>query len=251
MFDNATLEGLRALRLPAMADGVLEQREHPDYAGLSFEERLGMLVDRELVSRENHRLARLLKAAHLKLPAAIEDLDYKRPRGLERRVVLELAECHWVTGHQSLLVTGPTGVGKTYVACALAQAALRRGHSALYLRAPRLFDELAIARADGRLARLMASIARVEVLLVDDFLLRTLTTDQAADLLEIVEDRAGLRSTIVTSQLPVASWHEAIGDATIADAVMDRLLERSHRVELTGESMRRPEPAAKEPGSKS
>jgi DNA replication protein DnaC len=243
VLDNATIEGLRSLRLPAMAQGVLEQREQPDYAGLSFEERLGMLVDRELVSRENHRLQRLLKAAHLRLPASVEDLDYSRPRGLDKSAVRSLAECHWVDAHQALLVVGPTGVGKTYVSCALAQAAIRRGHSALYLRAPRLFDELAIARADGRLARLMASYARVEVLLIDDFLLRKLSADQAADLLEIVEDRAGLRSTILTSQLPIANWHEAIGDATIADAVMDRLLERTHRVELTGESMRKPETA--------
>jgi DNA replication protein DnaC len=236
---NTTIEGLRTLRLDAMANGVLEQRELPDYGGLSFEDRLGLLVDRELTARGDRRLARVLRAAKLRIPAVVEDLDFARPRGLVRREILSLAEAHWVTNHQSVVIVGPTGVGKTYLACALAHSAIRRGHTALYLRAPRMFDELAIARADGRLSRLMASWARVDVLVVDDFLIRALGPDHAADLLEVVEDRGGLRSTIVTSQLPVANWHEAIGDATIADAVLDRLLEHAHRIELSGESMRR------------
>ena len=241
MLQNTTIEGLRKLRLPAMAQGVQEQREQPGYQELSFEDRLGLLVDKELCARDNRRLERLMKAAKLKLPAMVEDLDYQRPRGLVRRAVLELAECHWVTAHQSLLIVGPTGVGKTYLACAFAHSAIRRGHSALYVRAPRLFDELSIARADGRLARLMSNLARTEILVVDDFLIRSLSADQAADLLEVIEDRAQLRSTIITSQLPVTNWHEALGDPTIADAVMDRLLEGAHRVELTGDSMRRPD----------
>jgi DNA replication protein DnaC len=239
MLQNTTIEGLRTLRLHAMAQGVADQREQLDYAELSFEERLGLLVDRELLARDNRRLQRLLKTAKLKLPAAIEELDYSRPRGLDRHVILQLAESHWVHERQVLLIAGPTGVGKTFLACALAQAAIRHGHSALYLRAPRMFDELAIARADGRLARLMASWARVDVLLIDDFLIRPLSADQAADLLEIVEDRAQQHSTILTSQLPVANWHEALGDPTIADAVLDRLLERANRIELVGDSMRR------------
>jgi DNA replication protein DnaC len=238
---NTTLEGLRTLRLDAMADGVIEQRSTPDYNGLAFEERLGLLVDRELTARQNRRLMRLLKQAKLRLPASIEDLDFRRPRGLIRAEILGLAESHWVDAHQSVVVLGPTGVGKTYLACALAHAAIRRDHTALYLRAPRLLDDLALARSDGRIARLMASLARVDVLVVDDFLIRPLTPDQAADLLEVVEDRSGTRSTIITSQLPIAHWHEAIGDATIADAVMDRLLEHAHRLELTGESMRKTE----------
>jgi DNA replication protein DnaC len=231
MLSNTTIEGLRELRLDAMAQGIVEQREQPDYASLSFEDRLGLLVDRELLARGNRRLARMLRSARLKLPAVR---------------VLHLAESHWVAEHQAVLVVGPTGVGKTYLACALAHAAIRRGHSALYLRAPRMFDELAVARADGRLSKLMLSWARLDVLVIDDFLIRPISADQAADLLEVIEDRAQLHSTIVTSQLPVANWHEALGDATIADAVLDRLLERAHRIELSGDSLRRtPAPATK------
>jgi len=233
MLTHPTDEGLLALNLTSMAEGLVEQRGNPDYEGLGFEERLGLLVDRELLARENRRMARNLKAA-------IEDIDFRRPRGLDKSQVLSLADAHFVDHHQAILIAGPTGVGKTYLACAFAHAAIRRGHSALYLRAPRMYDELAIARADGRLARLMASWARVGVLVIDDFLLRRLHPDQAADVLEVIEDRAGLRATIVGSQLPVEHWHEAIGDATIADAVLDRLLERAHRIELHGESLRRP-----------
>jgi len=250
VLSNTTIEGLQALRLDAMAAGVIEQREQPDYAGLGFEDRLGLLVDRELLARGNRRLERCLKSAKLKVSAVIEDVDFRRPRGLDRRALLQLAESHWVNGHQVVLIVGPTGVGKTYLACALAHSAIRHGHTALYLRAPRMFDELAIARADGRLSRLMATWARIDVLVIDDLLIRPLNPDQAADLLEVIEDRAQLHSTVVTSQLPVAHWHEALGDATIADAVLDRLLERANRIELVGESMRRSAPAATAPPRK-
>ncbi len=244
LLSNSTIEGLHALRLNAMASGVIEQREQPDYANLGFEDRLGLLVDKELLARGNRRLTRMLKAAKLKLPAVIEDIDFRRPRGLERQAILHLGECHWVREHQVILIVGPTGVGKTYLACALAHSAIRHGHTALYLRAPRMFDELAIARVDGRLSRLMSAWARIDVLVIDDCLIRPLNPDQAADLLEVVEDRAQLRSTVLTSQLPVANWHEAIGDPTIADAVLDRLLERANRIELIGESLRRGETTA-------
>jgi len=169
VLSNTTIEGCTPFRLQAMASGVIEQREQPDYAALGFEDRLGLLVDRELLARSNRRLTRMLKSAKLKLPAVIEDIDFRRPRGLERQTVLHLAECHWVDQHQAVLIVGPTGVGKTYLACALAHCAIRHGHTALYLRAPRMFDELAIARADGRLSRLMASWARIDVLVIDDF----------------------------------------------------------------------------------
>jgi len=188
-------------------------------------------------------MARYLKAAKLRTNAVVEDIDFRARRGLERPVILGLAEGGWVTSHHNIAVVGPTGVGKTFVACALANAAIRRGHSALYLRASRMLDELAIARVDGRLARLMASWARIDVLLIDDFLLRPLSADQAADTLEVIEDRAGLRSTVITSQLPINAWHEAMGEPTVADAVLDRILAKLHRVELAGESMRRPKDA--------
>ncbi len=239
MLDHASLDALHQLRLPGMARGLLEQREHPDYAALGFEERLGMLVDRELTERQNRRLERMLKAAHLRIAASVEDIDFARPRGLERSQVLALAESHWVGSHHSVVVVGATGLGKTYLACALANAAIRHGHSALYLRGPRLHDEIALARAEGRLARLLSSWARLDVLVIDDFLLRPLAPDQAADVLEVIEDRVGLRSTIVTSQLPVAMWHDALGEPTVADGILDRLLEHVHRIELRGDSLRR------------
>lgn len=237
-----TIEGLHALRLTAMAAGLAEQAASPAHCGLSFDERLGLLVDRELAERENRRLARYRKAAKLRTDAVVEDIDFRRQRGLDRPVVLGLAEAGWVANHHDIAVVGATGLGKTFLACALANAAIRRGHSALYLRASRMLDELAIARADGRLARVTSAWARIDVLVIDDFLLRPLSPDQAADTLEIIEDRSGLRSTIITSQLPITAWHEALGEPTVADALMDRVLAHLHRIELAGESMRRPAP---------
>jgi len=239
MLINQTIEKLHALKLTAMAAGLAEQSEQASYQTLSFEERLSLLVDNELTERENRRLERYLKQAHLRADAVVEDVDYRTTRGLERHVVASLAQCDWVRHHHNVAVVGATGLGKTFLGCALANAAIRRGHSALYLRAPRMLDELAIAHADGRFQRLTAAWGRVEVLLIDDFLLRPLTAEQAADTLEVIEERAGRRSTILTSQLPIKMWHEAMGEPTIADAIADRLLENMHRIELSGRSMRR------------
>ncbi len=220
MLINQTIEHLRGLRLEAMAEAVGRQLESAEYRQLSFEERLSMLVDAEVTERENRRLSRYFKQAHLRTDAMIEDVEFASRRGLERAQLLSLAECAWVRSHHNVAVVGATGLGKTYLACALANAAIRRGHSALYLRAPRMLDELAIARADGRFQRLVASWARVEVLVVDDYLLRPLSVEQAADTLEVIEERAGRKATIFTSQLPISRWHEAMGDPTLADVLL-------------------------------
>jgi DNA replication protein DnaC len=245
MLHYTTVEGLKTLRLPAMANGLLEQREHPNYAAMSFEDRLGLLVDRELLQRENRRLERVLKLAKLRSRGVIEDIDFASARGLIKATFLSMVDSKWVEHHHNVLVVGPTGVGKTFIACALAQRAIRDGHRAIYVRVPRLLDDLALARGDGRLAKVMISLARCDVLVLDDFLIRSLTDDQAADLLEVVEDRT-TKSTIVTSQLPVTHWHEGLGDPTVADAILDRLLERAHRIELVGESRRRTKTITKE-----
>lgn len=238
MLTHSTIEGLKTLRLPAMASGLLEQREHPDYHELSFEDRLGLLVERELLQRTNRRLERVLKSAKLRSGAVVEDLDFSVARGLDKTTLRSLVDSPWVANHHQVMIVGPTGVGKTFVACALAHHAIRDGATALYVRVPRLLDDLSVARADGRLSRMMANLARVDVLILDDLLLRPHSDDQAADLLEVVEDRRG-RSIIATSQLPVDHWHEGLGDPTVADAILDRLLERSHRIELAGASRRR------------
>ena len=243
MFTHPTLDTLFALNLAGMARGLAEQREQPStYGQLSFEERLGLLVDREATERESRRLERYRRAAKLRGAAAVEDVDFRAARGLDRGVFLDLAASRWVAAHQQVLITGPTGVGKTYLGCALAEAAIRAGHTALYLRTPRALTEIATARLDGRLPRLLAAWARIDVLVLDDFALQPLTDAQAADLLEVGEDRTGLRSTIVTSQLPVALWHESLGEPTVADAICDRLLAAAHRIELSGASLRRSEP---------
>lgn len=239
MLINPTLQKLNDLGLIGMAVAFGQQLEQPEYLDLSFEDRLGLLVDREAQDRDNRRLQRNLKAAKLRAQACIEDLDFRTPRGLDRGTVLSLAEAHWVEAHRDILVTGATGVGKTFLACALAQAALRHRHRALYLRVPRLLEEVRIARADGRLPRLLASWSRFDVIVLDDLALRPLAAQQAADLLEIIEDRHQRRSTIVASQLPVTHWQEVLGEPTVADAILDRLVHGAYRIELQGDSFRR------------
>ena len=246
MLTNTTIEALKSLRLPAMARGLLEQREHPDYSQLSFEERLGLLVDAEVQQRKNRRMERALRSAKLRSGAVVEDVDFTSVRGLDKTTFMSLVNSPWVENHHNVMIVGPTGVGKTFIACALGHSAIRNGHSVLYVRVPRLLDELSIARADGRFARVMAAIARPSILIFDDLLLRPLNDDRAADLLEVIEDRRG-RSIIATSQLPIVHWHEGLGDATVADAILDRLLQRTHRIELTGASRRTREATTKEP----
>jgi DNA replication protein DnaC len=239
MLTSPTFDKLRDLNLLGMSRAYQEQMERADYQALGFDDRLGMLVDTELQERENRRLHRYLKAARLRDQACVEDIDFHAPRGLNRAQILELAESRWVDAHQNVLVIGATGLGKTYIACALAEAAIRKGHTALYMRFPRMVDELAVARVDGRMPRLLAAWARIGVLVLDDFAMQALSGQQSADLLEVIEDRAQRRSTIVTSQMPVKHWHEALGDATIADAILDRLVHNAHRIELRGhESLR-------------
>ncbi|MCR9095691.1 MAG: IS21-like element helper ATPase IstB [bacterium] len=240
MLNEPTMEKLRAMRLGTLADSWLEQQGDADVQALGFDERMALLVDAEWLDRENKKLARNLKQAKLRLSqATVEDLDYSGRRKLEKSVIRQLATCQWIDAHQNVVVTGATGVGKTYVACALAQQALRRGYKALYRRVPRLFDELALAHADGTYPRLLAKLAKVDVLVLDDWGLVPLGQSERRDLLEIIEDRYGARSTILTSQLPIEAWHDHVGEATIADAICDRLLHNAHRIALEGDSRRK------------
>jgi DNA replication protein DnaC len=239
MLNEQTFEKLYALNLAGMAEALKEQIQRPEMNDLSFEERFAMLADAEYLFRENKRMKRLLQNAKLKLPASLEDIDYRAPRGLDKSVVRSLGTCGWIRKHQNVIIVGPTGTGKTYLSCALAQRACREGLSAFYLRTPALYRILATARADGSYARVLARLGRISLLVLDDLGLAALSDQERRDLLEVVEDRHGAASTIITSQLPVEHWHEVIGDPTIADALLDRLVHNAHRVTLKGESMRK------------
>jgi DNA replication protein DnaC len=239
MLEQPMIEKLLALRLEGMADALKAQQQDTTIHELGFLERLGMLVDQQWSWRENQALARRLQAAKLK-GAAVEDIDYRTARGLEKSVIRALAQkSAWVENHENIFVLGPTGVGKSFVACALAQKACRDGHSALYLRAAALFRDLALARADGSLRHLLARLGRIDVLVIDDWAMAPLAETERRDFWEICEDRYQTRSTILTSQLPVARWHEQIGDATAADGILDRLVHNAHRIEMRGDSMRK------------
>jgi len=240
MLTHPTHERLLTLGLTGMAKALEEQRRQPDIAALSFEERLGLMVDREAAERDTKRLATRLKFAALRQAAVVEDIDWQTARGLDRALFQKLAAGDWIGRRQNLLVVGPTGVGKSWIACALGHKACRDGRSVLYHRVPRLFEALALARGDGRYGRLLKTLGKVELLILDDWGLAPLTGEQCRDLLEILDDRHGRGSTVVTSQVPVEHWHEIIaGSPTLADAVLDRLVHNAHRLILKGESMRK------------
>ena len=238
MLTHPTYDLLLALGLIGMAKALDEQRRQHNVEDLSFEERLGLLVDREAVERETKRLVIRLKYANLRQNAVVEDLDTHAPRSLDKALFAKLANGEWIARRQDLLITGKTGTGKSWLACALGQKACRDDRSVLYYRVPRLLDALALARGDGRYPRLLKSLARVELLILDDWGLAPLTSQQGRDLLEIIDDRHGRGSTILTSQIPVKHWHELIPDPTIADAILDRFVHTSHRLELDGPSLR-------------
>lgn len=239
MLTHPTGDRLTALGLTGMAKALDDQRRQPDITALSFEERLALLVDREAIERENKRLGSRLKFAGLRQAATIEDADMKVARGLDKALFAKLAAGDWIARHQNLIITGKTGLGKSWLSCALGHKACRDDRSVLYHRMPRLFDALALARGDGRHARLLKTLGRVDLLILDDWGLGPITQDQARDLLEIVDDRHGRRATIVTSQLEVENWHGLIPNPTIADAILDRLVHNAHRLALNGESIRK------------
>jgi DNA replication protein DnaC len=240
MLNEPTLEKLNTLRLAVMATAWIEQSKNPKMADLSFDERFGMLVDAEHLARDNRRLERLLKDAQLRIPnACIEDIEASPTRGLDKPMVRQLGAVGWIHEHLNVLLCGPTGVGKSYIGCALGQSTCRRGHRVLYRRVPRLLDELALARAEGSYARVLARLAKIDLLVLDDWGLGILKEAQRHDLLEVIEDRYGRLSTVVTSQLPISKWHEWIGDPTVADAILDRLVNNAYKVDLKGNSRRR------------
>ena len=239
MLIHPTVERLRALGLAAMADALVELQNAPDAAELTREDWLGLLVDREATSRENKRLARRLREARLRQSAAVEDVDFRAPRGLDRALFQKLATCEWLREHHHLVVIGPTGIGKSWLACALGYKACRENLSVLYRRVPRLFPALALARGDGSYAKLLRQLARVDLLILDDWGPEPLLPEQQRDLLEIVEDRYSAGSLIITSQVPIDRWYEIVGNPTLADAILDRILHNAHRIELKGDSLRK------------
>jgi DNA replication protein DnaC len=239
MLAQQTLEKLREMGLDGMAEGLAEQSAQPDLRDLGFEERLGLLVDREENYRQNRRLKRLLRAARLRLSACLEDIDYRTPRGLDRSLLRHLAIGDWLARGQNVLITGPTGAGKTYVACALGNAACRQGYSALYVRVPRILGDLALAKGDGSYPRRMNQLARTQLLILDDWGLAPLSAAESRDLLEVIEDRSQRFSTVVASQAPLEHWHSVVPDPSLADAILDRLVHHAHKIEMKGESMRK------------
>lgn len=239
MLKTPTMEKLKNLKLNGMLRGLEEQSSSSEYETLSFDERLGLLVDREAIERENRRLITRLKQAKLRQTACFEDIDYRHPRGLDKSLMLSLGTCRWIKEHQNIIITGATGVGKSYLVCAMAHRACLEGYKARYYRVSRLFRELHAAQGNGTYLKLMTTISKFQVLVIDDWGLENLKDQQRNDLLEVLEDRHGIHSTIITSQLPIEHWHEVIGNPTIADAIMDRLVHNAHKIILNGDSMRK------------
>jgi len=236
---HQTIEKLSQMKLHTMATALQEQLEKPSLSGLSFEDRFAMIVDREWTARENRKLTKRLKTARLKTQATVEDIDYQHPRGLDKSVIRSLASCQWIRSHQNVIVTGPTGVGKTYLAEAFANKACREGFTAIRYRSTILFGELKIARGDGSYFKLLGRLAKFDLLAIDDWPAEALTDQERRDFLEVMEDRHGLKSTFITSQYPVSKWHDLIGEPTMADAILDRIVHNAHKIPLKGESMRK------------
>lgn len=240
MLNEPTMEKLHLMRLAAMAAAWSEQQADPKIATLSFDERFGLLVDAEYLARSNRRVGRLLKTAGLRISnACMEDVKASAAKGLDRGVLQQLRSCAWIDNHLNVPISGATGVGKSYLGCALGQAACRRGHSVLYRRVPRLFEELSLAKADGSYTKVLAKLAKAEVLILDDLGLGTIRDAQRNDLLEVLDDRYDVRSTVITSQLPVATWHTWLGEPTAADAILDRVVHNAYKVSLKGPSGRK------------
>jgi DNA replication protein DnaC len=242
MLNQVTLDKMQAMKLSAMAEAFEHQAAARQAAGLSFEERLGLLIDAEWTHREQRKLTRRLRGAKLRYSACLEDVNFRAPRGLDRQVVLSLGTCGWIQEHHNLVLTGPTGTGKSFFACAFVERACRQGFTAVYVRASRILQELAVARGDGSYERLLTRLLKADLLAIDDWLVAPLRDAERRDLLEILEDRHERASTLIASQLPISAWHEAIGEPTLADGIVDRLLHRAHRIQLTGPSLRDTEP---------
>ena len=238
MMQHPTLDKLQQMKLPGMLRALQEQESIPDIRTMPFEERRGLRVDRELTERNNRRMQTRLRAAKLKQSTALEDIDFKRARGLDRSLIMKLAGCEWVAEHLNVLITGATGVGKSFLACALAHKACREGYSSYYVRLSRLFQDLDMGRADGRYAKMMRHMAKTDVLVMDDWGVAVLSDQHRRDLLEILDARYNLRAPVITSQLPIAHWHEAVGDPTLADAILDRVVHNAYKINLSGSSMR-------------
>ena len=232
MFINHVLEQLRNLKCSGMIAAFQEQLSMPDITGLSFEERLGLLVDREIILREDRKLQSRLKQARLRQKATIEAIDFRNQRGVDKSEILSLASCEWIKQQHNIIITGPAGVGKTFLACALAQKACREGFSSGYYRIPRLLHELSVSKGDGTYDSSLKKIAKIDVLILDDWGLSVLTESQRKDMLEILDDRYQLKSTIITTQFPIEKWYEIIGDPTIADAILDRVVHNSYKLTM-------------------